>query len=88
MAVRQVPDVLHSGWDHNEDGRHDRRDASAYYDLNDLTLCRDDRMTLASMSEVVQPEPVEVHSTRDAPIDAPIPVETYPTELPPDSYAR
>ena len=86
--MRQVPDDIHSGWDHNEAGPRDPRDASADYDPNELTLCRDDMMTPAPSSEVVQLEPIEGPSTGSAPIDVPIPVETYPSQLPPDPYAR
>ena len=67
-AVRQVPDDLPSGWDHNEAGPLDLRDASRDFDPNDLTLCREERVAPAPMSEAVEPERIEGPSFRAAPI--------------------
>ena len=87
-AVRQIPDDLPSGWEHNEAGPRDPRDASRHFDPNDLTRRREDGVTPAPMSEVVHPELIEAPSSRASPVNASTPVETFPPQLAPDPYAR
>ena len=87
-AVCRVPDDLPSGWDHNEAGTCDPRDASRDFDPNDLTMRREERVATAPMSEVEQHEPIEGPSLRVAAANVSTPVETFPPPLAPDPYAR